>query len=108
MILAPPLLPFPLLLIARRTLNVLFPKEFPWVGFCDKLFSSSARSFFNETKRLGSLFDSFIKRLVGITLKFIKKFGECLFLDDSFAHFFNFRKSFCQITLHFQFLLIFF
>ena len=66
--LAPPLFPFPLLLIAILTLNVLFPNEVPVSGFPDKVSLSSVNSLLSDGYFLKILFASFLNHSIGITL----------------------------------------
>src|SRR5436853_7742445 len=73
MIRMPPLLPFPLLFTASRTLKAPLPIGVPIYGLIKSCWFNSASSFFNEGNFLIDRFASFSKLCVRRTLYFIQK-----------------------------------
>jgi len=68
--LAPPLLPFPLLVIFNLILYALLPRGVPNVGFCNNSLSSFNKSFDKDLCFFNKGFTSDLKFLVSLTVTF--------------------------------------
>src|SRR5947209_3946949 len=112
MILAPPLLPFPLLFIARRILYNSPPSGVPNLGFSSRRERSLDRSFFRETYRFPRRFKSFSNALLVMILHFGKDFSKCFqFLFALLIEFYlieRFRHILAEFQKEFSFAQFFF